>query len=591
MGLNEMRISLLSMGKSLVLISASLLFVGCGSDSGRQGQDGAFGMAVSDSDLQGEVASPTNNYVSKQIGPAGGTLDGPNGVVVVFPPNAVATTTKFTVGTLDTTAELAPPLGTRYSGNVYSFEPHGFVFATPVRISMPGAALGNVFHAACLSTTAHGTSTGCMWDPTPVMSNSFPTFPATGFSLYTLTTPLGDAGDGSGGEGADAVAGGSEAGSGPYAADVSENIVDAQLASESGPDIPLGGGGSTGSGGGTGTGGVTGAGGNSSTGGVVGGGVIDGGSHAADASEDIADAQLASEAGPDVPLGEGIIDAGNGGPTGSGNKIGLIGISELSQSKPDGGITKSVASVMFGFQPPTTVGVTWGEPTWVSETFGFQPANVTQCDVTTEGDCQLFVCPMPSSIPANGPPPPPSYQAGTVTMTGLAVDIPPLGLNPQGEYQSSTYSDYLWSSSRLATVTVTASADVPAFTMSLTAPSPISVTSPIFAGATASYYYYVISRSSDLVVTWSGGVDGTAQLVLQDSVPSTATSTHKITCNVDAATGTVTVPASLMPGFYSNALGVFYIRLFSSATQNIGDWLMEFEADVSIGWGSVSFTK
>jgi len=49
-----------------------------------------------------------------------------------------------------------------------------------------------------------------------------------------------------------------------------------------------------------------------------------------------------------------------------------------------------------------------------------------------------------------------------------------------------------------------------------------------------------------------------------------------VTCNVDAAKGTLTVPASLLSGF--TASGSFVAGVSSSATKNVGDWLTEFEA-------------
>jgi hypothetical protein len=151
-------------------------------------------------------------------------------------------------------------------------------------------------------------------------------------------------------------------------------------------------------------------------------------------------------------------------------------------------------------------------------------------------------------------------------------------------YMSASYSSYLWTSSRTATVVVTGSADVPAFTMDLVAPSPITVTSPL----PSSTMVYSISRSSDLVVTWSGGVDGTTQVnVSSNSSGTTPAST--ITCSVAAAKGTVTVPASLMSGFTTS--GGFVAGAYNSATKNVGDWLMEFQAEQATGVGTVTFTN
>jgi hypothetical protein len=99
---------------------------------------------------------------------------------------------------------------------------------------------------------------------------------------------------------------------------------------------------------------------------------------------------------------------------------------------------------------------------------------------------------------------------------------------------------------------------------------------------------YTISRSSDLVVTWSGGVDGTAQVSLSSNSSGT-TPSSTISCNVAAAKGTVTVPASLMTGFASS--GGFVAGAYNTATKNVGDWLMEFQAEQQTGVGTASFTN
>ena len=264
----------------------------------------------------------------------------------------------------------------------------------------------------------------------------------------------------------------------------------------------------------------------------------------------------------DTSLGTGDvaapIDVGSDGTTGPGNKIGVIAISETSESIPGfGAIIASGAVATFGFR-----------------------AGKSSCDVTTQGDCQLFVCTAASN------PTPTLLQAGTVTITGLAMDVP-LNLmqgTAGASYTSANYSSYLWTSSRQATVVVTGSADVPAFTMNLTAPNSITVTSPLPGSDMA----YTISRSSDLVVTWSGGVDGSAQVNISSN-SSGATTSSVITCNVDAAKGTVTVPASLMSGFTSP--GGFGAGVTNSATKTVGDWLMEFQAEQQTGSGSATFTN
>lgn len=137
------------------------------------------------------INATTNNYNTAEIGPAGGTIDGPDGVTVIFAAGAVPQTTSFTIGKLDSSAAPAPPAGYSYvdPSKVYYFTPHGFTFAGTVTVDLPGATTQNVFHANCPASTAEGASDGCTWDPSPVTGVANETFGTTSFSLYTLVTP------------------------------------------------------------------------------------------------------------------------------------------------------------------------------------------------------------------------------------------------------------------------------------------------------------------------------------------------------------------------------------------------------------------
>lgn len=70
------------------------------------------------------------------IGPAGGTVNGPNGSQVVIPPNALATTTPIAIAL--TTAGSPPlPGGLTPTGSMFAFTPHGTAFAVPVTVTLP----------------------------------------------------------------------------------------------------------------------------------------------------------------------------------------------------------------------------------------------------------------------------------------------------------------------------------------------------------------------------------------------------------------------------------------------------------------------
>ncbi|HEX3697970.1 MAG TPA: hypothetical protein VH374_21530 [Polyangia bacterium] len=174
-------------------------------------------------------------------------------------------------------------------------------------------------------------------------------------------------------------------------------------------------------------------------------------------------------------------------------------------------------------------------------------------------------------------------NAGNVTVTGLAMDVPLTYHATPGSYISAAYSGYLWTSSHPATVVVTGSADVPAFTLNVTAPNPISVTSP----SAQSNSTYTISRGSALAVTWTGGVEG--MVTVGVSSGTTATGQISISCSVDAATGAVTVPAPFMAKL--GATGGFSAGVTNVTNKTIGDWLMHFQAGTSKDEGTATFTN
>lgn len=87
----------------------------------------------------GDAAAAPPSEASATIGPAGGTLDGPDGSQVVIPPGALAAATTITIARRDTGASADTPDG--YSrGAAYEFTPHDIAFAQPVTLRIPAQA-------------------------------------------------------------------------------------------------------------------------------------------------------------------------------------------------------------------------------------------------------------------------------------------------------------------------------------------------------------------------------------------------------------------------------------------------------------------
>lgn len=211
-------------------------------------------------------------------------------------------------------------------------------------------------------------------------------------------------------------------------------------------------------------------------------------------------------------------------------------------------------------------------------TFGLGAGENT-CDVTRLGDCELYECETDTATETGTTE---NYEAGDVTITGLAADIQLVFDPTLTSYMSPASSSLLWTTSQEARVTVSGSSSVPAFTLDLIAPNPISVTAP----TPGSDSTYAISRATALEVTWSGGVEGFVTTNLSSQAEEGIQVT--IGCVVDAAEGRVTVPASFMEKLGSS--GGFAAGVTSVETTNVQDWLMQFQASTLQNVGTATFT-
>jgi hypothetical protein len=117
------------------------------------------------------------------------------------------------------------------------------------------------------------------------------------------------------------------------------------------------------------------------------------------------------------------------------------------------------------------------------------------------------------------------------------------------------------------TVNVTGSADVPAYSMQLTTPTPVTPTAPVLDSS------FTVSRSTDLEVSWTGGVEGTVQFNLS---AMEAADSYTITCNAAASAGSLTVESEALAGL-TDQVGVS-LGQYVGVTQTVEDWSMVFEA-------------
>lgn len=115
---------------------------------------------------------------SAVIGPAGGTLDGPDGTQVVVPPQALRADTMIRIARSGAGAPADQPQGYLPQGSVYEFTPHDIVFERPVAMRVPVPAA-----AAASGAEAYASSPTKPWHPVEsTVSGGFASWQSTSFS-------------------------------------------------------------------------------------------------------------------------------------------------------------------------------------------------------------------------------------------------------------------------------------------------------------------------------------------------------------------------------------------------------------------------
>lgn len=118
------------------------------------------------------------------IGPAGGTVLGPNGAKVEIPPGALATNIEIEI---EQTSAGAPALPATFSvlGQMFTFTPHGTSFALPVTVTLPFDAASV---PAGVAPALYKTNAQSQWEPVAdaTFSADSVTAQVTSFSYFAL---------------------------------------------------------------------------------------------------------------------------------------------------------------------------------------------------------------------------------------------------------------------------------------------------------------------------------------------------------------------------------------------------------------------
>jgi hypothetical protein len=170
-----------------------------------------------------------------------------------------------------------------------------------------------------------------------------------------------------------------------------------------------------------------------------------------------------------------------------------------------------------------------------------------------------------------------SPSGGDLTITGGTPDPIVLLASVDGSYSTYTGDGPMFAGGETLTVTSQGST-VPAFTLSVTAPSTPTITEPtpsLVGGA----YALDIDRGRDLAVRWSGETEGTVGVELV-----TSGGHDTMVCQFPAAGGAGTVPRQVL-GLLPAGSAQLVVVALRSAMVTAGDYL------VTLGAGTSAVTR
>ena len=165
------------------------------------------------------------------------------------------------------------------------------------------------------------------------------------------------------------------------------------------------------------------------------------------------------------------------------------------------------------------------------------------------------------------------FSAGALHITGGAktIDLVP---NAQKAYDPVSGSTSLWSGGEMLTVAAEGK-DVPAFTVSLVAPSKLTMTAPALPkGATN----LSVMRSAPFSATWTGASSG--QVVLYFDA-ATGANAFSATCTFEASALKAEVPAAAFADFPAQD-GTFNFYVKQAAVASPSGWTVRFTASSAI---------
>ena len=242
---------------------------------------------------------------------------------------------------------------------------------------------------------------------------------------------------------------------------------------------------------------------------------------------------------------------GSSGTSGEGSSGGSSG-SSGSSGDLDGSVTPKETKVgtITIVSNKYLIGTTSVELGTASGSFYRLPPNAgstgTPCSTSTQGACEVTTCTFNGGTTDAGTVPVTYTSAGTATVSGVLVNNGSMTLTP-GAYGYQTVSGSVAFFTGGETVRVRAPGlpgGAPAFDLTQTAPSGVTVTSPTFNTQAR----VVVGSGQALNVAWSGS--SASDVVVQMAAGTTAKSAQA-RCAFASGSGNGTIPATVLTAMSS----------------------------------------
>ncbi|MEM9693166.1 MAG: hypothetical protein AAGA56_11520, partial [Myxococcota bacterium] len=196
---------------------------------------------------------------------------------------------------------------------------------------------------------------------------------------------------------------------------------------------------------------------------------------------------------------------------------------------------------------------------WVLASFTEGGAALNCVQEVASDSCTVTRC----TDPNPGAPVPLRFGAGTITVEG---DLRTAVVAYDGSrYVEPQASDFLYTAGAMVAFSASGSDRIDPFEGSVVAPARIQLTAPSLSPP------FVIDRTADLDLTWTGGGGGVLNVGVSGRASPEAAESVSVDCEFDPTSGAATVPAVALAELPETSSGEFFAAVRETKQIEVGD--------------------